>query len=111
MATNKSKLNDREFRHALEQQRQIVDALEEEERNRERALKETREELKVENAKLGRLIRGEPEPGELDGPGLPFEGVDNKSLGAGERPEPEDTPRGRRGRGPRSTKDSGEATS
>lgn len=103
MVKKVSEMNDREWRFALEQQRHVVDELETQERDRKKALKDTQEELKVENAKLGRLIRGEPEPGELDGPGLPFEGVDDKSRAAGERPEPEDEPRGRRRRGPRST--------
>lgn len=107
MGKKPSEMTDREWRFALEQQRQVLDVLEEEEGVRKKALKDVRDELKVEKAKLGRLIRGEPEPGELDGPGLPFEGPDNQSLAAGEKPDG----KRKRGRGPRAMEDDGEPKS
>lgn len=106
-----SQMTDREWRFAVEQQRQVIEQFEEVEAKWKKGLLSVRAELKGARQKLDRLLRGEDDgqPDDPDQPGL-FDGdgaviFDGKSAVAGERPEHEDedegepTPpkRGRRG--------------
>lgn len=73
-----SEMNDREWRKAVEDQRHVVDELEEREEKQAKLLKATKTEVKSEKNKLACILRGEdPDDTFVDGdkdPVLPFEG-------------------------------------
>jgi hypothetical protein len=99
-----SEMTDREWRLAVENQRHVIEEFEEAEGRWKKGLADTRAELKGARKRLDRLLRGEDadEPSDPDQPGL-FDATiqvmhETQRAAAGEKPDPDESEKPKRGR-------------